>query len=71
MPEFPVDKFVEAVKAVVKANEKWVPPYNTGSTLYLRPYMIGVGDNIGVRPADEYIFSPSSRCLSALTSRAD
>lgn len=57
MPEFPVDAFIEAVKAVVKANEKWVPPYNTGSTLYLRPYMIGVGDNIGVRPADEYLFS--------------
>ncbi len=57
MPEFPVEKFVEAAKAVVKANEKWVPPYNTGSTLYLRPYMIGVGDNIGVSPATEYIFS--------------
>lgn len=57
MPEFPVEKFVEAAKAVVKANEKWVPPYNTGSTLYLRPYLIGVGDNIGVSPATEYIFS--------------
>ena len=57
MPEFPVDKFVEAAKAVVKANEKWVPPYNTGSTLYLRPYLMGVGDNIGVSPATEYIFS--------------
>lgn len=57
MPEFPVEKFVEAAKAVVKANEKWVPPYNTGSTLYLRPYLMGVGDNIGVSPATEYIFS--------------
>ena len=57
MPEFPVEKFVEAAKAVVKANEKWVPPYNTGSTLYLRPYLMGVGDNIGVSPAAEYIFS--------------
>ena len=57
IPEFPVDKFVEAAKAVVKANEKWVPPYNTGSTLYLRPYLMGVGDNIGVSPATEYIFS--------------
>jgi len=57
MPEYPVEKFVEAVKAVVKANEKWVPPYNTGSTLYLRPYLMGVGDNIGVSPATEYIFS--------------
>jgi len=57
MPEFPVEKFVEAAKAVVKANEKWVPPYNTGSTLYLRPSLMGVGDNIGVSPATEYIFS--------------
>lgn len=57
MPEYPVEKFVEAAKAVVKANEKWVPPYNTGSTLYLRPYLMGVGDNIGVSPATEYIFS--------------
>lgn len=57
MPEYPVEKFVEAAKAVVKANEKWVPPYNTGSTLYLRPYLMGVGDNIGVGPANEYIFS--------------
>ena len=57
MPEFPVEKFVKAAKAVVKANEKWVPPYNTGSTLYLRPYLMGVGDNIGVSPATEYIFS--------------
>ena len=57
MPEYPVEKFVEAVKAVVKANEKWVPPYNTGSTLYLRPYLMGIGDNIGVSPATEYIFS--------------
>jgi len=57
MPEYPVEKFVEAAKAVVKANEKWVPPYNTGSTLYLRPYLMGVGDNIGVSPANEYIFS--------------
>ena len=57
MPEKPMKKFVEAAKAVVKANEKWVPPYNTGSTLYLRPYLMGVGDNIGVSPATEYIFS--------------
>lgn len=57
MPDYPVDQFVEAVKAVVKANESWVPPYESGSTLYIRPYMIGVGENIGVKPAAEYIFS--------------
>ena len=41
---------------VVKANLAYLPPYGTGGTLYLRPYMIGVGDNIGVAPAKEYIF---------------
>lgn len=57
MAEYPEDKFVEAVKKVVKANEEWVPPYGTGSSLYIRPYMIGVGDNIGVSAAKKYIFS--------------
>lgn len=57
MPGFPVDRFVDAVIQTVKANEEWVPPYESGSTLYIRPYLIGVGDNIGVRPASEYIFS--------------
>lgn len=56
MPEVPVDKFVDACVQVVKANEHWVPPYGTGATLYIRPYVIGVGDNIGVKPAMEYIF---------------
>lgn len=57
MPEIPTDKFVEAVNRVVKANEYFLPPYGTGGTLYIRPYMIGVGDNIGVKPATEYLFS--------------
>ncbi len=56
MPEFPVEKFIDAVKQVVKANEHFVPPYGTGGTLYIRPYMIGVGHNIGVKPAPEYLF---------------
>ncbi len=57
MPEFPVDRFIDACKQVVLANKKYVPPYGTGATLYLRPFLIGVGDNVGVKPADEYIFS--------------
>jgi branched-chain amino acid aminotransferase len=56
MPQVPTEKFVDACDQVVKANWKWVPPYGTGATLYLRPFLIGVGDNIGVRPAPEYIF---------------
>ncbi|MCP9312528.1 branched-chain amino acid aminotransferase [Liquorilactobacillus satsumensis] len=57
MPQVPVDMFISALKQVVKANEDYVPPYGTGATLYLRPYLIGVGGNIGVHPAQEYIFS--------------
>ena len=56
MPEIPEEKFIDACIQVVKANEHYVPPYGTGATLYLRPYVIGVGDNIGVKPAPEYIF---------------
>lgn len=56
MPEMPVDKFIDACKQVVAANEAWIPPYGSGASLYLRPFMIGVGDNVGVGPAKEYIF---------------
>ncbi|WP_297993232.1 branched-chain amino acid aminotransferase [uncultured Clostridium sp.] len=56
MPEIPEEKFIDACMQVVKANKDYVPPYGTGATLYLRPFVIGVGDNIGVKPAPEYIF---------------
>lgn len=56
MPPFPEDKFVEAVKAVVKANKDFVPPYGSGATLYIRPFMFGINSVIGVKPADEYQF---------------
>ena len=56
MPEISEEKFIDACMKVVKANEHYVPPYGTGGTLYLRPFVIGVGDNIGVKPAPEYIF---------------
>lgn len=56
MPPFPVDRFVEAVEEVVKANAAWVPPYGSGATLYIRPYMFGYNPVIGVKPADEYMF---------------
>ena len=56
MPVFPVDRFVEAVKEVVRANEAYVPPYGSGATLYIRPYMFGSSAVIGVSPADEYQF---------------
>ena len=56
MPIYPKDKFVEAVEATVKANDAYVPPYGTGATLYIRPYMFGTNAVIGVKPADEYQF---------------
>ena len=56
MPAFPEDKFVEAVKEVVKANAAWVPPFGSGATLYVRPLMFATGEVIGVKPADEYQF---------------
>ena len=56
MPVFPKDRFIEAVREVVKANEAYVPPYGSGATLYIRPYMFGINPVIGVKPADEYQF---------------
>lgn len=56
MPVYPTEKFVEAIKAVVKANIDMVPPFGTGATLYIRPYMYGKNAVIGVKPADEYEF---------------
>lgn len=57
MPQVPTDVFIEACKKVVAANERFIPPYGSGGALYLRPFVIGVGDNIGVRTAPEFIFS--------------
>ncbi|MBE5870068.1 MAG: branched-chain amino acid aminotransferase [Lachnospiraceae bacterium] len=56
MPVFPEDKFVEAVVQTVQANEGYVPPYGSGATLYIRPYMFGSNPVIGVKPANEYQF---------------
>lgn len=56
MPVFPQDRFVEAVVETVKANLAYVPPYGTGASLYLRPYMFGSDPVIGVKPANEYQF---------------
>ena len=56
MPAFPEDKFVEAVVDTVKANAAYVPPYGSGASLYIRPYMFGISPVIGVKPAEEYQF---------------
>lgn len=56
MAEFPVERFVEAVAQTVLANEAYVPPFGSGATLYVRPYLFGSGPVIGVKPATEYQF---------------
>jgi branched-chain amino acid aminotransferase len=56
MPVFPEDKFVEAVIETVKANAAWVPPFGSGASLYLRPFMFGIDSIIGVKPANVYQF---------------
>lgn len=56
MPKFPIEKFIDAVEQVVKANLDFVPPYGSGASLYLRPYMFGTNAVIGVKPAEEFQF---------------
>ena len=56
MPVFPKERFVDAVRQTVAANREWVPPYGSGASLYLRPYMFGYDAVIGVKPASEYQF---------------
>lgn len=56
MPPFPVERFLDAIDKVVRVNEAYVPPYGSGATLYLRPYLFGSSAVIGVKPADEYQF---------------
>jgi branched-chain amino acid aminotransferase len=57
MPPVPVDVFIAACRKVVQANEHFIPPYGSGGALYLRPFLIGVGHNIGIKTAPEFIFS--------------
>lgn len=56
MPPFPKERFLDAIDKVVKANEDYVPPFGSGATLYIRPFMFGSNPVIGVKPADEYQF---------------
>lgn len=56
MPELPTEKFCEMIKKVVKMNERFIPPYESGASLYIRPLLIGTGAQVGVRPANEYLF---------------
>ena len=56
MPELPTERFEEMVKKVVRLNERFIPPYESGATLYIRPLLIGTSAQVGVHPASEYLF---------------
>lgn len=56
MAEFPIDLFEKAVIEAVKKNERFIPPYESGASLYIRPLLIGTGEEVGVKPAKEYLF---------------
>ena len=56
MPVFPEKRFLDAIDKLVKANLAWVPPFGSGATLYIRPYMFGINPVIGVKPAEDYQF---------------
>ena len=56
MPELPTERFKEAILKVVKLNERFIPPYESGASLYIRPLLIGTGAQVGVHPANEYLF---------------
>ncbi len=56
MAEVPNELFIEAIVKAVKLNERFIPPYGTGASLYIRPLLIGSGARVGVKPADEYMF---------------
>lgn len=56
MEPYPQDKFIEAVEKTVKANLKYVPPYGTGASLYIRPYLFGYSPVMGVKPASDFMF---------------
>jgi len=57
MPLILEEKFIDALCKVVKSNYRWIPPYGVDASFYLRPYEIGIGENLGVKPANEYLFS--------------
>ena len=70
MPVFPEERFIDAIVQTVKANAAYVPPYGSGATLYIRPYMFGTNPVIGVKPADEYQFRVFTTPVGSDTSKA-
>ncbi|MDD9890812.1 MAG: branched chain amino acid aminotransferase, partial [Gammaproteobacteria bacterium] len=56
MPEIPEELFMQAIEETVRANYAWIPPFGSGASLYIRPMLIGVGENLGLNPAQQYEF---------------
>ncbi len=56
MPTVPESLFMHGIESVVRANAAWIPPHGSGASLYIRPFLVGVGENLGLRPAPEYEF---------------
>ena len=56
MPEVPAEMFIDAVEQAVRANYAWIPPFGSGASLYIRPMLIGIGENLGLKPAKQYEF---------------
>ena len=56
MAEVPEELFLRGVKEAVRANYSFIPPYGSGAALYIRPMLLGTGENLGLRPAPEYEF---------------
>ena len=56
MPELPTETFCKMVKRVIELNKEFIPPYESGASLYIRPLLVGTGAEIGVKPAKEYMF---------------
>ena len=56
MPEVPTELYIEMVEKVVRLNQEWIPTYESGATLYIRPLMVGTSAQVGVDPASEYLF---------------
>ena len=72
MPSVPEALFLRGIEETVRANAAWVPPHGSGASLYIRPFLIGVGENLGLRPAPRYEFRVFvSPCLLYTSDAAD
>ncbi|MDC3364878.1 hypothetical protein OAV86_02330 [Pseudomonadales bacterium] len=69
MPQVPESLFMRGIQETVRANAAWVPPYGSGASLYIRPFLVGIGENLGLRPAPEFEFRVFVSPVGLLDSR--